>query len=74
MSRVIDTLSLTVMPPPSSGMLRSMPKLDLLTCVAAEKPTRCPPRSSGLNPFDIAGDQITHIWAIRNPEKLRPWT
>ena len=24
--------------------------------------------------FDIAGDQITHIWAIRNPDKLRPWT
>jgi RNA polymerase sigma-70 factor (ECF subfamily) len=24
--------------------------------------------------FDIADDRITHIWAIRNPEKLRPWT
>ena len=24
--------------------------------------------------FDIADDQITHIWAMRNPEKLRPWT
>ena len=24
--------------------------------------------------FDITGDRITHIWAIRNPEKLRPWT
>jgi hypothetical protein len=24
--------------------------------------------------FDIAGGRITHIWAIRNPEKLRPWT
>jgi RNA polymerase sigma factor (sigma-70 family) len=24
--------------------------------------------------FHVAGDQITHIWAIRNPEKLRPWT
>ncbi|WP_079191238.1 RNA polymerase sigma factor SigJ [Streptomyces sp. CB00455] len=24
--------------------------------------------------FDIAGKQITHIWAVRNPEKLRPWT
>jgi RNA polymerase sigma factor (sigma-70 family) len=23
--------------------------------------------------FDVAGDRITHIWAIRNPEKLRPW-
>jgi RNA polymerase sigma factor (sigma-70 family) len=24
--------------------------------------------------FDIADDRIRHIWAIRNPEKLRPWT
>jgi hypothetical protein len=24
--------------------------------------------------FDVAGDHITHVWAIRNPEKLRPWT
>ncbi|MCT2582185.1 RNA polymerase sigma factor SigJ [Actinophytocola gossypii] len=23
--------------------------------------------------FDVAGDRITHIWAVRNPEKLRPW-
>jgi RNA polymerase sigma factor (sigma-70 family) len=24
--------------------------------------------------FDFAGDRITRIWAVRNPEKLRPWT
>jgi RNA polymerase sigma factor (sigma-70 family) len=24
--------------------------------------------------FDIFGDRIKRIWAIRNPEKLRPWT
>ena len=24
--------------------------------------------------FDVAGDRIRHIWVIRNPEKLRPWT
>ncbi|MEV6866319.1 RNA polymerase sigma factor SigJ [Streptosporangium subroseum] len=24
--------------------------------------------------FHIVGDRITHIWAVRNPEKLRPWT
>jgi RNA polymerase sigma-70 factor (ECF subfamily) len=23
--------------------------------------------------FEIDGDRITHLWAIRNPEKLRPW-
>ncbi|MBB2741138.1 UNVERIFIED_ORG: RNA polymerase sigma-70 factor (ECF subfamily) [Microbispora rosea subsp. rosea] len=24
--------------------------------------------------FDVAGDRIKHIWAVRNPEKLRRWT
>jgi RNA polymerase sigma-70 factor (ECF subfamily) len=24
--------------------------------------------------FEIAGGRITRIWAVRNPEKLRPWT
>ena len=24
--------------------------------------------------FGIAGDRIKHIWAVRNPDKLRPWT
>jgi RNA polymerase sigma-70 factor (ECF subfamily) len=23
--------------------------------------------------FDVAGDRVRHIWAVRNPEKLRPW-
>jgi RNA polymerase sigma-70 factor (ECF subfamily) len=24
--------------------------------------------------FDVASDRIKRIWAVRNPEKLRPWT
>jgi RNA polymerase sigma-70 factor (ECF subfamily) len=24
--------------------------------------------------FDVACDRIKHIWAVRNPDKLRPWT
>jgi RNA polymerase sigma-70 factor (ECF subfamily) len=24
--------------------------------------------------FEIAGDRIKRIWAILNPDKLRPWT
>ncbi len=24
--------------------------------------------------FEITGDRIKHVWAIRNPDKLRPWT
>ncbi|MEV0843819.1 RNA polymerase sigma factor SigJ [Actinocatenispora sera] len=23
--------------------------------------------------FDVVDDRITHIWAVRNPDKLRPW-
>jgi RNA polymerase sigma-70 factor (ECF subfamily) len=23
--------------------------------------------------FDVAGDRIKHIWAVLNPQKLRPW-
>jgi len=24
--------------------------------------------------LEVSGDRITHIWVVRNPEKLRPWT
>jgi hypothetical protein len=24
--------------------------------------------------FEVAGDRIKRIWAVRNPDKLRPWT
>ena len=24
--------------------------------------------------FEVAGDRISRIWVMRNPEKLRPWT
>ncbi|MER7498831.1 RNA polymerase sigma factor SigJ [Nonomuraea pusilla] len=24
--------------------------------------------------FEVAGDRIRHLWAVRNPDKLRPWT
>jgi hypothetical protein len=24
--------------------------------------------------FEVAGERIKNIWAVRNPEKLRPWT
>jgi RNA polymerase sigma-70 factor (ECF subfamily) len=24
--------------------------------------------------FDVSGGRITRMWAILNPEKLRPWT
>ncbi|MEU1183611.1 RNA polymerase sigma factor SigJ [Streptomyces sp. NPDC005820] len=31
-------------------------------------------RTVAVYAFNIAGDHITHIWAVLNPEKLRPWT
>jgi hypothetical protein len=24
--------------------------------------------------FAVVGGRIKHIWAVRNPDKLRPWT
>jgi RNA polymerase sigma-70 factor (ECF subfamily) len=24
--------------------------------------------------FHLAGDRIKHVWAVLNPDKLRPWT
>jgi len=24
--------------------------------------------------FGLEGDRVKHIWSMRNPEKLRPWT
>jgi len=24
--------------------------------------------------FDVTDGRIKHIWAVRNPDKLRPWT
>jgi RNA polymerase sigma factor (sigma-70 family) len=24
--------------------------------------------------FDVAGEKIKHLWGVRNPEKLQPWT
>lgn len=24
--------------------------------------------------FEVAGDRVTRLWAVRNPEKLHPWT
>ncbi|HEX8869726.1 MAG TPA: RNA polymerase sigma factor SigJ [Lentzea sp.] len=30
--------------------------------------------TSSVYAFDVADDRISRIWAIRNPEKLKPWT
>ncbi|GHC68272.1 RNA polymerase sigma factor SigJ [Streptomyces flavofungini] len=28
----------------------------------------------GVFAFEVAGDRVKRIWAVRNPDKLRPWT
>ncbi|MFE0105301.1 RNA polymerase sigma factor SigJ [Streptomyces sp. NPDC059009] len=30
--------------------------------------------TSSVLAFDVVDDRIEHIWAVRNPDKLRPWT
>jgi RNA polymerase sigma-70 factor (ECF subfamily) len=30
-------------------------------------------QSDAVFAFGITGDHVTRIWAIRNPDKLRPW-
>src|ERR1700739_2325449 len=63
-SRLILILSPTTTPPPSSGMLNSMPKSARLISVPAENPARVPPMGSGgdaveLQPqVDRAGDAV----------------
>jgi hypothetical protein len=43
-----------------------------------QRPARPVARQDGITvtvfAFDVAGDRITHILAVRNPDKLRPWT
>ncbi len=31
-------------------------------------------RTAAVLAFHVTGDRITHIWAVLNPDKLRPWT
>ena len=59
------------------GLVRDVPGLSIL-----ERPVNGQPglvllqqgKVGTVMAFDFAGDRITEIWAIRNPEKLRGWT
>ena len=60
-----------------AAIARAAPDLTLLECTVNGRPGLAA-RHDGVTvsvyAFDIAGARIRHIWAVRNPEKLRPWT
>ena len=52
------------------------PGLTIQECVVNGQPglvTQHDGATATVLAFDVAGGRITHIWAIRNPDKLRPW-
>jgi RNA polymerase sigma factor (sigma-70 family) len=56
---------------------RRVPGLEILECTVNGQPGLVARRDGvtmAVVAFDIAGDRIKHIWAVLNPEKLRPWT
>jgi RNA polymerase sigma factor (sigma-70 family) len=53
------------------------PKFTVLECTVNGRPGLVAQQDgviATVYAFGVAGGRITHIWAIRNPEKLRPWT
>ena len=53
------------------------PDLRVLECTVNGQPGLVAQQDGvtvGVYAFDVAGGRIKHIWAVRNPEKLRPWT
>jgi Transposase IS116/IS110/IS902 family len=69
--------------PGTTNQTNSAPQLDSSGCkisgqgqVKARNQQVCPSQGDGVAvtvfAFDIAGDRIKHIWAVRNPEKRRP--
>jgi RNA polymerase sigma factor (sigma-70 family) len=56
---------------------RRAPGLEILECTVNGEPglvAQWGGVAMAVVAFDIADDRIKHIWAVVNPEKLRPWT
>jgi RNA polymerase sigma factor (sigma-70 family) len=54
-----------------------VPNLTILECTVNGQPGLVAQQdgvTATVMAFDVAGDRIKHIWAVHNPEKLRPWT
>jgi RNA polymerase sigma factor (sigma-70 family) len=60
-----------------AGLARRRPGLTILERTVNGQPGLVAQRDGAIvavYAFDIADDQIKHIWAVLNPDKLRPWT
>jgi RNA polymerase sigma-70 factor (ECF subfamily) len=59
------------------NLARRVPSLTILERTVNGQPGLVAQEESGtvsVLAFDVADGRITHIWAVRNPEKLRSWT
>ncbi|MEV0586431.1 RNA polymerase sigma factor SigJ [Nonomuraea sp. NPDC050310] len=59
------------------GLTELAPGLELLERVVNGRPGLVLRREGvtvAVMAFELAGDRITRLWAVRNPEKLRSWT
>jgi RNA polymerase sigma-70 factor (ECF subfamily) len=54
----------------------AVPNVTILECMVNGQPglaARMDGVTVSVLAFDVAGDRITRIWAVLNPDKLRPW-
>ncbi|MEU1409335.1 RNA polymerase sigma factor SigJ [Streptomyces sp. NPDC005728] len=60
-----------------AGSAAGAPEVTIVECAVNGQPGLVLQRAGttlSVLAFDVAGDRITRIWAVLNPEKLRPWT
>ncbi|MFF5081922.1 RNA polymerase sigma factor SigJ [Actinoplanes sp. NPDC000266] len=61
----------------AATLFRVMPDMDILERTVNGRPglmIRQAGATVTVMAFDVAHNRITHIWAVRNPEKLQAWT
>jgi RNA polymerase sigma factor (sigma-70 family) len=60
-----------------AGRASAAPDLTILECTVNGQPglvAQLDGVTISVMAFDVAGGRIKHIWAVLNPDKLRPWT
>jgi RNA polymerase sigma factor (sigma-70 family) len=60
-----------------AGRASAAPDLTILECTVNGQPglvAQLAGVTISVMAFDVAGGRIKHIWAVLNPDKLRPWT
>ncbi|MFG2459023.1 RNA polymerase sigma factor SigJ [Streptomyces sp. NPDC048523] len=60
-----------------AGLVTGAPELALLERTVNGRPglvVQVDDTVEAVLALDVEGDRVTRIWAVRNPEKLRPWT